>query len=297
MSVMTFNEECPAGGTHDPVFDHKDGVMVCRKCGLILMERLPELGKEWRAYSSEDEEARARAGGRNTTKVHDHGLHTEIGFSRTKRLLSIKLQKLNRKTRVSPSERKLVTFLSRMNEEASKLGLPESVKETAAQMMRVLVSKKLVNRIKPDYIVLATLYYAAQIQKITLTLNELIKRYNLDKTEFWEALSRAQRALKELGLRPNVRPSMYVPQIVRKLGLSNKVLTKAAELVKLLEESGMMSGKSYVSLSAASVYLMATLFDEKRTQKDVASSINLTEVSIRNRYKEIIENFDIIVKL
>ena len=297
MNAPYFEESCPSGGTHEPVLDYREGLVVCKKCGLVLMEGLPDLGKEWRSYNSEDEEARARAGGRNTSKVHDHGLHTEIGFSRSKRILSIKLQKMNRKLRVSPSERKLVTYLSRMNEEASKLGLPESVKETAGQIIRILVSKKLVNRIRPDYIIIATIYYAAQIQKITMTPGELVKRYNLDKTKFWEALSRVQVAFKELGLRPNVRPSMYVPQIVRKLGLSNKVLTKASELVNVLEQSGMTSGKSYVSLSAASIYLVATLFDEKRTQKDVASAINLTEVSIRNRYKEIIENFDIIVKL
>jgi len=114
---------------------------------------------------------------------------------------------------------------------------------------------------------------------------------------WWEALNRVQLAMKSLNLRPKVSSINYVPQIASRLNLSQKVATKASELVTAVERRGLGSGKSKVSLAASAVYIMSVLFDEKKTQKEVASVIKLTEVSIRNRYREIIESFDIIVKL
>ena len=64
-----------------------------------------------------------------------------------------------------------------------------------------------------------------------------------------------------------------------------------------MHKQGLTSGKGYLSLSAASVYLISALMDIKKTQKEVAEALNITEVTIRNRYKEIVDNFDIIVML
>ncbi len=48
------------------------------------------------------------------------------------RIKLMKMQKLQRSVRVSNRDRKLVTFLTTLNSEASKLSLPDHVKETAS---------------------------------------------------------------------------------------------------------------------------------------------------------------------
>jgi transcription initiation factor TFIIB len=299
---------CPVtGGQHQPIYDVARGQLVCSACGLVLEENIVDTGREWRSFSQDEEVEKSRVGGRVTSKVHDGGLHTEIGRARVKnerlRKIFSKLSAINRGARVRPQDRKLVSMLHIMNQEVSKLGLPETVKDTAGNIIRELLNKKLATRFSNHKIlILATIYYAAKINGYPLPFQELMDKdgYPLDVEKerlWWEALNRVQLAMKSLNLRPKVSSINYVPQIASRLNLSQKVATKASELVTAVERRGLGSGKSKVSLAASAVYIMSVLFDEKKTQKEVASVVKLTEVSIRNRYREIIESFDIIVKL
>lgn len=81
------------------------------------------------------------------------------------------------------------------------------------------------------------------------------------------------------------------------LNLPQTVATKASQLVERMYEDGMSSGKGYLALSAAAVYLISTLMDKKKTQKEIADALKITEVTIRNRYKDIVGAFDIEVKI
>ena len=48
-------------------------------------------------------------------------------------------------------------------------------------------------------------------------------------------------------------------------------------------------GKGPMGIAAASLYVAALLTGEKRTQREVADVAGVTEVTIRNRYKELLE--------
>ena len=45
------------------------------------------------------------------------------------------------------------------------------------------------------------------------------------------------------------------------------------------------------------MYVAALLNDEKKTQREVADVAGITEVTIRNRYKELLERLDLEEKL
>ena len=75
--------------------------------------------------------------------------------------------------------------------------------------------------------------------------------------------------------------------------MSEKVQVKA---VKILDEAGqydVTSGKGPIGVASAALYIAAVLEGEKKTQREVADAIGVTEVTIRNRYKEIIEKLGI----
>ena len=46
-------------------------------------------------------------------------------------------------------------------------------------------------------------------------------------------------------------------------------------------------------MAAAALYIAAVLAGEKKTQREVADVIGVTEVTIRNRYKEMIDSLGI----
>ena len=52
-----------------------------------------------------------------------------------------------------------------------------------------------------------------------------------------------------------------------------------------------------ISIAAASIYIAAILCGERRIQRDVAEVTCVTEVTIRNRYKELVETLDIDITL
>ena len=53
------------------------------------------------------------------------------------------------------------------------------------------------------------------------------------------------------------------------------------------------SGKGPTGVAAAALYIAAVLENEKRTQRDIADVVGVTEVTIRNRYKDLVEKLGI----
>jgi transcription initiation factor TFIIB len=74
--------------------------------------------------------------------------------------------------------------------------------------------------------------------------------------------------------------------------LSDEVERRARDLIKGARDSGILSGKSPVGIAAAAVYAAALLTNRKVTQSEVGEVASVSEVTIRNRYKELLEAAD-----
>ncbi|MFB6294895.1 MAG: TFIIB-type zinc ribbon-containing protein, partial [Candidatus Nanohaloarchaea archaeon] len=69
--------ECPeCGGTN---FSESGGDLTCNECGLVIEESQIQESAEWRAFTEEEREKKARAGKPLTYTQHDMGVSTEIG--------------------------------------------------------------------------------------------------------------------------------------------------------------------------------------------------------------------------
>jgi transcription initiation factor TFIIB len=84
-------------------------------------------------------------------------------------------------------------------------------------------------------------------------------------------------------------PESYVPRFASDLDLSEEVGRRARKLLQNAKQKGVHSGKSPVGLAAASVYAASLLANEKVTQNQVSEVANISEVTIRNRYHELLE--------
>ena len=67
---------------------------------------------------------------------------------------------------------------------------------------------------------------------------------------------------------------------------------RARSLLDTAKSQGIHSGKSPVGLAAAAVYAASLLVNEKVTQSEVSDVANISEVTIRNRYHELLEAED-----
>ena len=72
---------------------------------------------------------------------------------------------------------------------------------------------------------------------------------------------------------------------------------KVIEIIEKAMEKGLTSGRGPTGVAAAALYIASVLLGERKTQRDVADIAGVTEVTIRNRYKELTEQLEMGVTL
>ena len=288
---------CPECGGR-VVSDAEHGETVCNECGLVVEENEIDRGPEWRAFDSSERDQKSRVGAPTTNMMHDKGLSTNLGWqnrdaygnalSSRQREKMQRLRTWNERFRTRDSkERNLKQALGEIDRMASALGLPENVRETASVIYRRALEDDLLPGRSIEGVASAALYAAARQAGTPRSLDELERVSRVERME----LTRTYRYLiRELGLevRP-ADPESYVPRFASELDLSDEVERRARELLENARDAGIISGKSPVGLAAAAIYAASLLTNEKVTQSEVGDVADISEVTIRNRYHELLD--------
>ncbi len=289
-------EKCPECGGAKLIHDHEKGELICAKCGLIIEENMADAGPEWRAFDSEQRDKRARGGAPVKYMRPNKGLVTEIDqynrdirgskISSKKQAQLYRMRKWHKRASIASSmERNLAIALSELDRIASYLGLPDSIREAAALMYRKCIEKGLIRGRLIESVVAAVVYAICREYGIPRTLDEISKISGMEKKE----IGRTYRFIShELELKvPLTDPTHYIPRFASSLKLSGKVQEKAVQLLKKAIGKGLISGRGPTGVAAAAVYIASAVEGERRTQKEVADVAGVTEVTIRNRYREL----------
>jgi transcription initiation factor TFIIB len=281
--------------------DAEHGETVCKECGLVVEEDEIDPGPEWRAFDAKEKDEKSRVGAPTTNMMHDKGLSTNIGWqdkdaygnslSSRQREKMQRLRTWNERFRTRDSkERNLKQALGEIDRMASALGLPENVRETASVIYRRALDEDLLPGRSIEGVATSALYAAARQAGTPRSLDELTNVSRVDKDEIARTYRYVVRELS-LEIQP-ADPESYVPRFVSDLDLSDEVERRARQLLSTAKEEGVHSGKSPVGLAAASVYAASLLANEKVTQSQVSDIANISEVTIRNRYHELLEAED-----
>ena len=297
---------CPECGSSHLSKDYSRAELVCGSCGLVLDEDIIDHGPEWRAFDSEQREKRARTGAPMTYTIHDKGLSTVIGWKNRdsygksiptrNRAQLYRLRKWQRRTRISnATERNIVIALSELDRMASSLGLPRTVRETAAMIYRKAALKKLVRGRSIEGVATAALYAACRQCHVPRTLDEISNIAHISRKEIGRNYRYVSRELR-LKLLPT-SPEDYISRFCSELKLSGDVRAKTVEILREAAHRELTSGRGPTGMAAASLYIASVLCGERRTQREVADVAGVTEVTIRNRYKELTKKLDMDIAL
>jgi transcription initiation factor TFIIB len=278
--------------------DEERGETVCSDCGLVVEEDSIDRGPEWRAFDSKEKDEKSRVGAPTTNMMHDKGLSTNIGWQDKdaygKTLSSRQREKMQRlrtwnerfRTRDS-KERNLKQALGEIDRMASALGLPENVRETASVIYRRALDEDLLPGRSIEGVATAALYAAARQAGTPRSLDEISAVSRVEKDEIARTYRYVVRELS-LEIQP-ADPESYVPRFASDLDLSDEAERRARDLLRNAKDSAILSGKSPVGLAAAAVYAASLLTNEAVTQSQVSEVADISEVTIRNRYKELLE--------
>lgn len=289
---------CPDCGNTQFTEDSTRGELVCTKCGLVAQQDIIDTGQEWRAFDSEQMSRRARSGAPLTFTKHDKGLTTEIGkglgelykVPARKRAQYYRLTKWHKRL-IKSKDRNLSFALSELQRIVSFLNLPRPIHERIARYYEEAVNKGLVRGRSIESVVASLTYAVSREFDSPRTLDEISEASGVEKREIGRTYRYIAREL-------NVRilpadPVTFIPRFCSMLGLSDKVQAKSVEILRKAKKHDVTSGKGPTGVAAAAIYIATVLIGEKRTQREVADIVGVTEVTIRNRYKELIEKLGI----
>ena len=285
---------CPECNSKDLIEDYDQGEIVCHECGLVITEQTLNQGPEWRAFTQEERNSRGRVGVPISFSVHDKGLSTVIdrvnrdAYGRqlplNTRLEMLRLRKWQIRTRIHSSvDRNLAQAMAELDRLTDRLHIPNSVKERAAVIYRKALESGLVRGRSIVAIAAASLYAACRATETPRTLKEVAADSRIKKKD----VARCYRLLlRELDIKMPVEdPIRCVSKISSKADISMKTQRGAIKILKEAQRIGIAAGKDPMGLAAAALYVACVLEGEMKTQKDIAEVANVTEVTVRNRYK------------
>ena len=291
--MADYVKKCPECSGINLFWNKEKGEVICKDCGLVVEDKMVDFGQEWREFDSEGGDKRRRAGAPITYTQYDQGLGTEVGgkadlsrLNSKSRSTFVRLRKWQ--YRISTAiERNLKLALSELKRVASYLKLPKSVEEESARIYTLAVQRGLVRGRSMESVVAGALYAACRRHEVPRTLDELSEASDIEKKE----IGRTYRFVtRELGISilPS-NPADYIPRFASALKISPEAQSKSIEILERAQKEELTSGRGPTGIAAAALYVSALYHGEKRTQREVADVAGVTEVTIRNRYKELLE--------
>ncbi|RLI46484.1 transcription initiation factor IIB [Candidatus Bathyarchaeota archaeon] len=299
-------QQCPECGSNRLMRDYECAEIVCMNCGFVVAAKLTDRGPEWRAFDTEQRAKRTRVGAPLTFTIHDKGLSTMIDWhdrdiygkklSPGQKAQIYRLRKWQRRIRVSDAtERNLAFALSEISKIANTLNLPKNILETASVIYRKAVKERLIRGRSIQGVTAAAIYVACRQCGLARTLEEIAQASNINKKE----VGRSYRFLvKELDyFIPPLKPSQYITKFSNQLTMQGMVEEIAHKILNTARELKLTSGRGPTGIAAAASYIASVLTGERKTQREIAEIAQVTEVTIRNRYKELVERLLFVISL
>ena len=295
------------------VDDVQNGEIICSGCGVVVADQMVDHGPETKSSNLEDRMKLARATGQTTYSQHDLGITTEISIStkdfsgktinREVANQMNNLRKWQQRVRISsPRERRLANVLSKMGETCDGLNLSKNVLETASMIYRNLDGHVDVKGKSVASITVATIYMACKQCDVVRSLEEICKGICAPK----DVKSKTKLAARyyrtmvmEMGQlsAPVVTMGKYISKIANMTQTEVRVERLALEIAEKTKDSNIADGKAPNGIAAAYLYVASVLLGQNVLQRDVSSIAGVTEVTIRNRCKEILTYYKLKITL
>lgn len=294
ISGSNFKKICDECKSSDLFIDKKTGEIICKNCGLVQPINNNTINKTETEYNIDKEL------GDRTPLNHffaDWGLSTKIDWKnkdhygnkvpkRTQENLQ-RLRKWNRRVKINRTkEQNLSKALNFLSTIGSELNLPRNVMNTGSIIYRKALGKNLILGKKIIDIVAASVYIACRQCLVLRTLTEISTASGIPK----KTIAKYYRLLKnELDLEIDQYPkNHYINRLTSRLGLLGPIENLSLIISNEAYKNRQVQGCSPEGVAAACVYISSKIFDVHITQEIVAREANITEVTLRNRYKSLI---------
>ena len=324
MTATEYYTQCPECSAN-LIQDYSKGEFICERCGCVVMDGIYDFGRESNATDFEEKAKTTRASGSTSFALHDYGLRTEIAYGSKdyagKSIDSQMAEQMNsirkwhiRSRIVSPQERRLSNVLTKINETCAAMSFPKLLLETAAMLYRNYESRQEAKGKSIACMAAATIYLACKKCHVVRALDEIVAATGIteqDRSSVKLASKYYRMMVMEMGAleqespvevqQPHAPVAMAIDHYISKLSNMAKIDTKverlAIDIAHKTDDHMLADGKAPNGLAAAYIYIASILLGINILQRDVSSLSGVTEVTIRNRCKDILTSFKLTVKV
>jgi transcription initiation factor TFIIB len=290
---------CSACKSNRIITDHESVEVVCTSCGLVISDNVEEAQAIRHLISTKTNEVYDKT--INTSSPislarYDMGLSTIMGkptkdasgnvldAATRSRMARLKTWDLRITPHNSGSNRSLREACAYLRVVKDKLGLPDAAVEKAAYIYRKAKNKGLVRGRTISGVSDAAAYIACRELGIPKTLKEIAEATNIKP----KALAQSYRLLiSELDIKlPAFDHMKNIVKVANKANLNEKTKRKAMDIMYYINEKELPAGKIPTGIAATALYIACLKTGEKISQTDIAHAAGITEVTLRNRYKD-----------
>jgi len=273
--------------------DYRAGDQICSACGLVVGDRVIDVGSEWRTFSSESGgEDKSRVGGTENALLGSD-LSTMIGpspggrgaggsYSNMSSDAAIYTNRSRPQT-TSTNDRALMDAFRTMSNMSDRINLPRTITDRANVLFKMVYEGRHLKGRSNGAIAAACLYIACRQDGVPRTFKEIVAVSAVSKKEIgrvFKLILKAHDTNVEL-----ITTGDFMSRFCGTLSLARPIQKAATCIAQRAVDLDIVPGRSPISVTAAAIYMASQASRDKRTQKEIADIAGVADVTIRQSYK------------
>lgn len=277
---------CSAHPDSSLIEDYHAGDMICSECGLVVGDRVIDVGSEWRTFNNDkNTKDVSRVGAAENTLLGGSDLSTMIASTSSGETLLDDNGKpmYHSRRNLSVSDRTLLTAFREIGQMAERLNLPKMIADQGNILFKQVHESKSLKGRANDAIASASMYIACRQEGVPRTFKEICAVSKVSKKEIGRTFKLILKTLEtkvEL-----ITTGDFMSRFCSNLSLSNSVQKAATHIANKAVDKDLVPGRSPVTVAAAAIYMASQASDSKKTQREISEVTGVAEVTIRQSYK------------
>lgn len=281
---MGFHDQicCPDHPEAALIEDYRAGDQICPECGLVVGDRVIDVGTEWRTFSNEKANSDpCRVGAAENPLLNGSDLTTVIGPAVGGSSSGANGYQNRRST--NSSDRVLIKAFREINNMADRINLPKTIVDHANIIFKQLHEGKNLRGRSNDASAAACVYVACRKEGVPRTFKEICAVSKTSKKEIGRSFKLVLKALEtSVGV---ITTGDFMSRFCSNLGLPASVQKAATHIARIAVDLDIVPGRSPISVAAAAIYMASQASEHKKTHKEIGDVAGTADVTIRQSYK------------
>ena len=278
---------CPHHPDAALIEDFHAGDLVCPKCGLVVGDRVIDVGTEWRTFSNSDTDSKdqSRVGAAENPLYEGGDLSTMIAVPSgpSAALATSKGPAYRNRSTMSTSHRALSKAFREISTMSDRLNLPRVAVDRADGLFKQVYERNLIKGRSHELIATACLFLACKLENVHRTFKEICAVSNQKKKEIGRVFS---QLMKSMGTSvEQVTGEELIPRFCSRVELPFEIEKAAVHVVGVVKEKNLVAGRAPASVAAAAIYMVSQASEHRKSAQEIGDVAGVAETTIRQAYK------------